>query len=204
MKCVGASYIKHSGIEWVKAYCNGDETLKSSYYSPRNIDRVTLHKFVTLLEPFLSKELQMRFEGSHANIYTNDVALVDQIEDVLKDFIKDVYEPASHEEAEFLKGKNNAVICDIIPYGKYTHKVVLKDKIPHDRRIKFYTWISKYDEDTVKIGKSTLGFINGSKSYVQAPFLYVSNAKFLTMISLQIGEHVQRIEEFVPRHTLLL
>jgi len=204
----GSNLIRLRGIEWVKKFCTDDQFYKPPKVSFRThfetIKKDRLLKFVDAVEPFLDKEIKIRAEGSTFNFYTSDAALVTELEQALGWCITFIYSPENPEEAEFLVNNRNKVICEAIPYGKYTHKVCFKEKIPRDKRLQFWSWISKYDEDTVKIGRSTEGFMIGTKQYVANPFCYVSNAKFLTMMSLVVGEYIQKIEEFVPRSTLLL
>jgi hypothetical protein len=206
----GAHLVRLNGIEWVKKFCADEDSVRLPknnyrYDSYKKIDKTDLIKFVLAAEPYLINEnVQIRNEGRIFNFYTDSIDIVNELEKKLSWCIDCVHYPDNPEEAEFLANNKNKVICDAIPYGKYTHKVIFKERIPRDKRLQFWSWITKYDEETVKIGRSTEQFMIGSKQYVPAPFCYVSNAKFLTMLSLVIGEYVQRIEEFVPRSTLLL
>lgn len=206
----GAHLIRLNGVEWVKKYCKDDASIRIPknnyrYDSYNKIDKVDLYNFAIAIEQhLLSENVKVRNEGRIFNLYTDKLDIVNDLEKKLSWCIDCVHYPDNEKEAEFLANNKNKVICDAIPYGKYTHKITFKERIPRDKRLQFWSWITKYDEDTVKIGKSTEGFMIGTKQYVPAPFCYVSNAKFLTMMSLVIGEYVQKIEEFVPRSTLLL
>jgi hypothetical protein len=206
MKVKGASLIKKNGVEWVKKFCTDESFYTKKHDTPfwRGINKINLYKFLTAIEPHLEKDIKIRTEDAIFNVYTSDKAIVDSILNDLDWCVTAVHEPNDITELEFLKNNPYKIICDELPYGKYTHKVSFNERTPKPARLKFWQWISKYDEDTVKIGRATVGFLDGTKFYTVTPFLYVTNAKFLTMISLQIGEHVRRIEEFVPRSTLLL
>ena len=149
----GAHLIKLNGVDWVKRFCIDESSVKLPknnyrYDSYKKIEKPDLLNFANSVADYVDHEsVQIRNEGRIFNLYTDKLDIVHDLEKKLSWCIDCVYYPDSQEEAEFLANNKNKVICDVIPYGKYTHKVTFKDRIPRDKRLQYWTWIIKYDQE---------------------------------------------------------
>jgi len=207
LKCEGANYIRYRGIDAVIRGCEKDEKFEGRTYWGRltkEVDTVKLHKFAKIIKPFLSKGLKVRSEGSRYNFFLEDKATTDFLVKKFEEFVVSVSEPASEEELEFLTDNNRKVIVDELPYGKFKHKIVFKNNWSIVKGQNFLNWIKKYPEEDYKISRSSYEYLSAQSRYCQDPFMYITEAKMLTMLQLFAGDNIKYVEEFVPRSTLLL
>lgn len=197
----GSSKIVRQGYQEVIDWCDGQVKKMDYYYDSRHVDKVKLREFAVAVEQFLDRkdEIQIRTEGSHFSLFCKDTAVFSNIMKSLKPWLWAVYEPDSKEELEFLiSNDNKRVLCDNIPYDKYTYKVILK-QAPSNVRQQFSGWSKNYSEDKIKISPQTVKWLDGYYAYKQDPFFYVSDPYMLTMTRLFLGDNVRRVFEYVPR-----
>ena len=162
-----------------------------------------LVRFLDHVEPFLDKDLQVRTEGAHFNIFCRDTLLRDRIIKALNEWITDVYEPESDEELAFIMSNSNKkIVCNNLPYEQYRYKVYIKTSMPEVSRGQFLSWIKKYP-DTTHISDSSQYWLNNQKYWMQSPFMYVEDDKTLAMIGLFLGHNVKKVEEFILRSSIV-
>lgn len=162
-----------------------------------------LVRFLDHVEPFLDKDLQVRAEGAHFNIFCRDVLLRDRIVKALNEWITDVYGPETDEELAFIMSNSNKkVVCNNLPYEQYRYKVYIKTSMPAVSRGQFLSWIKKYP-DTTHISDSSQYWLNNQKYWMQSPFMYVEDDKTLAMIGLFLGHNVKKVEEFILRSSIV-
>jgi hypothetical protein len=158
-----------------------------------------LVRFMDHVEPFLDKDIQIRAEGAHFNIFCRDTLLRDRIVKALNEWITDVYGPESDEELAFmLSNSNKKVVCNKLPYEQYRYKVYFKEAMPAASRSQFLSWILKYP-DTTRVSDSSQRWLNYRKYWMQSPFMYVEDDKTLAMIGLFLGHNIKKVEEFILR-----
>lgn len=201
---LGSSKIIWYGPDLIIDWCIGKNHILTKGFNDRIINKDKLREFAGSVAPFLDRkeEIQIRVEGGHFNLFCKDPDIFSKIISSLDPWIQHIHEPASEEELQFLLDNNNKrVLCDQIPYEKYTYKVVLKSTA---RGIKqqFYDWSQNYSEDQIKISPQTIKWLVGTYSYKQDPFFYVSDGPMLTMARLFLGDRVRKVFEYVPRDTL--
>jgi hypothetical protein len=163
----------------------------------------SLIRFLDHVEPFLDKDLQIRTEGAHFNIFCRDTLLRDRIIKALNEWITDVYEPESDEELAFIMSNSNKkIVCNNLPYEQYRYKVHIKESMPVTNRSQFLSWVLKYP-DTIHLSNSSRGWLNNKMSWMQAPFMYVEDDKTLAMIGLFLGHNIRKVEEFILRSSIV-
>jgi hypothetical protein len=202
----GASKIIYHGVETTLNWCDGKTDLKSRFrvYGQPPTDKTRLKEFAGAVSTFLERkeEIQIRVEGSHFNLFCKDTDIFNSIVSKLNNWINNIYEPSSQEELEFLLDNNNKrILCDKLPYEKYTYKVVMKGAGTNISD-QFYNWSKNYGEDKIKISPQTIKWMTGYYYYKQDPFFYVADGPMLTMARLFLGDRVRKVYEYVPRDTL--
>lgn len=162
----------------------------------------SLVRFMDHVEPFLEKDIQIRAEGSHFNIFCRDTLLRDRMVKALNEWITDVYGPESDEELAFMMSNSNKkIVCNKLPYEQYRYKVYLKSSMPMDSRNQFLSWILKYP-DTTRVSDTSQYWLNSKKYWMQSPFMYVEDDKTLAMIGLFLGSNIKKVEEFILRSSI--
>lgn len=207
LKCEGANYVRLRGIDNVIRSCENNESLHGTRYSWRltkEIDTVVLHKFAKSIKPFIEEGLKTRAEGAHLSFFLEDKTKFLSVITDLKEFVVTTWEPASDEELAYLTDNKRKIIVDELPYGKFKHKIVFKTNWRQDKSQNFLDWMAKYPKDDYKISPASYSYLSGQTRYVQDPFMYITEAKMLTMLQLFAGDNIRYVEEFVPRSTLLL
>jgi hypothetical protein len=181
------------------AYCLGNE--RDLYRKPQ-IDKDMLKSFAESMEPFIDRnDLQLRSEGNIFNIYCADKILFDQLCNKLKDFVRKIYEPGSDNELSYMiDNRAKKVLCNHIPFNRFNYKVFIKTGTPLGTREKFKTWIMKYK--TAQIPKNVEKWLSSGTAWGVMPFVYVEDSATLSMIGLFLGNHVLRIEQFIPRSSI--
>lgn len=199
--CLGASMIKRTGLEETLAFCDDQTTHR--YYHTRNYtlaDKKDLKKFVKAVEPFITKDIQLRAEMNNLSFFLTDKDAYLNLIKAARPWIKSITEPANDTDLESLQSKNSLVICDNLPHNKFKFRIYLRYQMPHHVRLKFLEWAKNY-EDHIKISKRTKKWMEMGESYLQDPFLYIEDQSNLLMVSLFLGEYRRSTQEFVLRNT---
>lgn len=197
----GSSWIARVGADRFIEWCNGGGFPLNGDGRTR-YDRTELLKFAKIFKPFEGRELQLRGEGRHFNIFLKDTELLDEIVKALSPWIFTVTQPESDKELEYLLSNSpKKVICDQLPYEKYKFKVTLKENTPPETRTKFLEWLQRYD-DKVHVSKSSLLWLENKKHWVQAPFFYIETAKHLSMVLLYLGSNIRKTQEYILKSSI--
>lgn len=192
----GASWITRFGTDRFIEWCIHGE-LPKDFNGRVKYDRQNLIKFAKIFSQFEEKDLQIRSEGSHFNIFLKDLDLLTEIEKAITPWIVAITKPQSSKEFEFLINNSpKKTICEQLPYEKYKYKVTLKENTPPETKMKFLEWLRRYN-DQVHVSNSSLQWLEHKKKWVQAPFFYVESDKHLSMVLLYLGNHVRKSQEFI-------
>lgn len=207
----GANKITNLGLDRAKKWCQGTYSLSQNawladglFNGQRPFDKKTLLHFISNIEPFLKlkDDLQIRAEGGRFNIFCKDIILLNNIHNALMPWVTSVYGPTSTEEYEFLMANGHKkILCDQLPKDKFQYRIYLKEEWARDNRKNFLDWANNYPAE-INIAQSTFRWLEGSKNWVNSPFMYITDSKTLVMVGLHTSGYVKKIEEFVPRHMI--
>lgn len=210
IECVvkGASRISSTGIEKTRELCLG----MSQHHHPHLRVRSALNKeelsdllaFTYAVEPFvgLKDQLQIRCEGSHYNIFCNDLVLLETIHDALQPWIRRVVGPTTDEERDFMLDNGyKKILRDKLPHGEYQYKVHFKEQWNKEDRRDFLKWARQHP-DLFIIKPGTERWLQNLR-WVNDPHMYVKDAKTMTILGLKISGYVKRVDEFILRENLM-
>ena len=189
-------------IDW----CDGkiDDDRSELWSVPRRpIDKVDLKKFAFKVAEILeNKEVKIRTEGNHYNIFCADTQLLDIIQKELYPWIQQVTSPETTEQYDFLmENGHKKVICNQFPHDKFRYRVFLRESAKQDARSNFYNWLTRY-QDKVKITGNTARWMQCKLMYAQDPYFYVEDDKMLSMVLLYLGNNCKKIQEFILKSSI--
>ena len=195
--CAGSWMIKRLGIARTVEYCL--EGTVNRYIHSVKTDKPKLLAFLNAVEPFLDKEIGVRTESGIFGIYCKDKELFNNMCTTLSDWVTDIYVPANDVEQQFMLDFNHRkIICNHLPFKSYQYSVYIKSSMPAQSRESFHKWSLAYD-GKIRKPRDSENWLSGKKHWSINPKLYVKDAATLTMVGLFLGNHLSRIEEFVPR-----
>ena len=195
-----ANMIIRLGIEGAREWALGSNPNK--WFTALPEERHGVLKFLEAVAPYLSKDIQVRTERSHFNIFCKDIELKDEMLTTLSEWIVAYHGPDTVEELEFmLASGRKKIVCNKFPHDKFRYKINLRPNMSIDLRRPFLEWADKYG-DSVSIADSTQRCLKGKTHYVQAPFMYVHDEKTLAMFGLFLGDNVRIVEEFILRSSI--
>jgi hypothetical protein len=198
----GSSKIVRYGVQYTLNWCDG-KIRDFGYGIDKDVDRDELSLFtrktVKLLE---GKNVQIRSEGSHFNIFCDDDDLLADIKTEFAPWIKTITEPESQAERDFLISSGpKKILCDEYPYGKFKYKVYIRDRVDTETRKRFLDWLKKYPENT-NVANNTEKWLLGQKFYVQDPFFYVNDEKMLSMVLLYLGNYCKKTHQYILKSSI--
>lgn len=158
-------------------------------------------KFDNAVKPYLkNKNLRIRVEGKHFNIFCADISLLKDLDRDLSQWIAKISGPTTQEEYDFLMSNGNKkVLCDQFPHNKFKYKLIFNTDFPIDNRKSFYDWLKNY-KDKINMANSCESWLSNKKRYVyHNPYMYVEDAKTTSMITLYAGNNIKSIVEYVER-----
>jgi hypothetical protein len=133
-------------------WCNGESEDLISFYNPSNkstpTDRQRLFDYCTLLQLLDADSYKLRIEGSHVNYFFTDKVAYERSIKVLEEFVTCVTEPEDDQVLNTIVGDKKTVVCNELPHGIYTHKVIFK-QMPLDVRNNLLGWTKRYNSDNV-------------------------------------------------------
>ena len=202
----GASKLKRLGIMQTIDWCDGkiDDDRSELWSVPRRpIDKVDLKKFAFKVAEILeNKEVKIRTEGNHYNIFCADTQLLGIIQKELYPWIQQVTSPETTEQYDFLmENGHKKVICNQFPHDKFRYRVFLRESAKQDARSNFYNWLTRY-QDKVKITGNTARWMQCKLMYAQDPYFYVEDDKMLSMVLLYLGNNCKKIQEFILKSSI--
>ena len=149
-----------------------------------------IHDLKYLLTQFQedNSEYMVRCEGRKMGIFSNDERWLTQISKNLN-CVCDFYEP--HENTIDILINNKNILIKNPPFS-YEYKVTLGDKIIDSN---FYNW-AKVNADKVRVSPGLLRTIY-NKGYTKGKYLYLRDAKILTLAHLFLSGNITRIDTIV-------
>ena len=199
------TYLRVWSVRQIMLWCKGESEDVISFYNPSNkstpTDRQRLFNYCTLLQLLDADSYKLRIEGSHVNYFFTDKVAYERSIKVLEEFVTCVTEPEDDHVLDTIISDNKTVVCNELPHGKYTHKVIFK-QMPLDVRNNLLEWTKRYNSDMLYISSGTERYLSSSRYYHQDPFLYVSNKQMLMMVGLAAQGYVRRTEQFIPRSSI--
>lgn len=207
VECIqlGASRVIHAGVDACKKWCLTGKGLSFSQYGNKVTDKVQYLRFIESVEGFMDRtdEIQIRVEGSHFNLFCKDPTVLEEIDNSLHEWVRTIRGPTSQEELEFLLSNGHKkILCDALPYEKYKYRVYFKSKFPATNRSAFVTWADKYGDKLLVSGTSRRWLVS-ERHYAQDPFMYIDDDKMLSMTGMYLSGYVKKVEEFIPRDSVL-
>lgn len=165
-------------------------------------DRDKLQAFYNKVKPFYDKELQIRVEGAHFNIFCKDKNLLENIQTELAPWICAVYGPGSEEELEFMMANGHKKrVCSQLPKEKFKYRIYIKESMPGLLREQFYTWVQNY-KGKIDFPYNTEVWLNGTKKWAYNPYIYLDDSAIVSMATLFLGGHIKYVEEFILRSSI--
>jgi len=209
IECVvkGANRVTRTGIEETRALCLGLSQSATPYWSGSALKKEEMSDllaFTYAVEPFvdLKDQLQIRCESSHYNIFCEDLSLLETIHHALEPWVLRVVGPTTDEERDFMLDNGyKKILRDALPYGEYQYKVHFKSLWDIADRQDFFKWTKNYP-DLFVIKTGTEKWLT-ERRWVHDPFMYVKDAKTMTIVGLKISGYVKRVDEFILRENLM-
>lgn len=193
----GASRIRHQGPEYFLS--------KSKSYNRRlsHLDQQfqdEMVEFAAAVAPyFKNKNIQIRSERHHFNLFCNDLTLVEEINRKLSKWIKSISGPTTQEEINFLQENGNKkVLCKSLPHKTYQYKVFLNfGKMSYENKKNFWEWSSNYGY-RIRFNPLTQKWLKNECPWSGTnPYVYVQDQKTLSILSLYLGPKIKKIQEYV-------
>jgi hypothetical protein len=207
--CGGINHLHRNGLEYVRKITPMASTSQwgSAHFSHTIFsNRDNLIIIGLFLENVLTgKEYQVRAEGHNACIFTNDIQLVNDIKHGLLEFVTEITKPADDNQAAFLLGNKNKIICEEYPHENYKFKIHFKNGEINDQVFmkNFLGWANKYD-GKIHIPKGTTRMLDGSSnSYFYGQYYYAKDDKMASMALMFMGSYLNKVEEFVLKRELV-
>ena len=141
-------------------------------------DVMVASKIIELLTPI--DDYTLRVEGSILGVYVNNEELVDKISSINNITLREISKPENLTTKELLLSRPKIIIRK-----DYTHKYKITLKPLGDEPV-FREWATKMSK--IKINAST---------YRYGGYIYVADAKTLSICRLYLGNKVVKVEELV-------
>jgi len=200
-KIAGGSKISIWGLNATHSWCNSAARV---YKHEKDINKTDLLTFLEAVTPFIKNEnVQIRVESNAFNLFCKDHSILKEIDSKLQKWILQIEGPTTQEEYDFLlENGYKKILVDKLPKDIYQYKIYFKPNYSLENRFNFLTWSKKYG-DKVNISTCTERWFQGHRNWMQNPFMYVIDTQMLSMIGLFASGYVKKIEEFIPRNTIL-
>lgn len=203
----GGNLIRIKGIDAVRQYCTGnkhplDYGGYQSFLYRRVLSKPLLLNYITLIEPYINRDIKIRAEYDTVNIYVKDYNLYQDIQNQLMPFVVNITEPDNDEELNTLLDSNKTVLCNKYPHGDYQYKIYFKPVVPVAVRTTFYNWAKKYQNDQIYINKGTENYLTQGKNIWGEHCVYLKDKKMIFMVVMAAQGYVKKTEEFVLRSSI--
>jgi hypothetical protein len=199
------SYFRIWRVDQIIAWCENNWHPDISRYTNRisnTAEQQRLKEYCTALSLLDKDSYKLRIERSTVSYFLKDRSSYEKCIELLADFINEITEPEDDQVLDAIVEDKKTVICKELPYGKYTHKVILKAQMPVNVKNNLLEWGKKYGEDMICFSPTTEGYLAGRRHYMQDPFLYVADGKMLMMLGLAAQGYIRRTEQFIPRSSI--
>lgn len=199
----GGNKISIWGLESTRRWCNLSPS-PHPYPYEKDIDRTDLLAFLESVVPFIKNEnVKIRVESSAFNLFCKEPSVLKEINNRLQKWVCQIEGPTTQEEYDFLlENGYKKILVDKLPKDTYRYRIYFKPSYSLENRFNFLTWTKNYG-DKINISTCTRRWFEGCKPWMQDPFMYVIDTQMLSMIGLFASGSVKKIEEFIPRNTIL-
>lgn len=201
----GASRIVHIGIIAMRDWCEDNSSIEDKFWKDsKRINKGQLLKFINAVDPFVkNSEVQIRAEGAHFNLFCKDKELLSEINNKLATWIIKISGPTSLEEYNFLiSNGHKKILCDRLPKDKFQYRIYFKSAWSADKRQLFLCWYKNF-EDRLQLSPTSMRWMENKRKWTYDPFMYVTDSTTLSMVGLYLSGQVKKVEEFIPRNTVL-
>jgi len=188
------------GILRTQSWIDGNNFDKWAF---RDSERSEVQVFINCYKQIDFNNLHTRAEGKNVSIFAENRTDAYKIVELMEDWVVQLTEPASVSECEFLlENGHKKILCNALPKeGMHRYRVYIKQNMKLPMREKFYEWMQKFPLK-FNVSITTKKWLTGASQYVQSPFFYVSDQQTLSMVGLYLGNHLQRVEEFIVRASI--
>ncbi len=160
----------------------------------------------------------MYVEPSSGILYTKSKKTFDRFTDQFDEYVTEINIPASDEVLKFMQEKNNRKLVTVkqLPHSKYRFKIFpdmykFREKFESDLDKTHLTEFINSINEEEEIIKLTPGMVRclllkdvrlRTWWYTPQTYFYVSEESILTMIALQMGGVIKKIEQFVTQEEI--
>jgi len=185
----------------ITVYSRYNGQMEHAYHNKEEIIKIGLY----LEDVKKDYVFHTRFEGSTMSVYTNDEILFKIVQQDLKKYLSEVWQPANKEAENFLRNNVRKIICNELPSGLYRYKVHLANKhMPEVIKNNFLSWSQKYGEEKLYIPSSARRlFTNSGDSYFYGQYFYASDEKMKNMALMFLSDHILKTEHYVLKTELV-
>jgi len=143
--------------------------------------------------------IRVRRERSSISVFCRDRDTADKLSGSHR-WILELWEPASAEEAEFLKNSSRRKrVCKRYPRGKYQYKMFIKSDLSIDQKNSLMDWFLKYPE--VLIPNAMNRYLTSTR-YPPEPHIYIKDEKTASIFFMFLGDKIKHVEQYILRETL--
>jgi hypothetical protein len=150
---------------------------------------------------YQDKSIKIRTEHSLTSFYFKDESFIETMKTELKRWIREIHQPASSLDQEFLLNNPKKVVCDFYPKKKYRYCVYIKNTMPASKRQSFYDWFVKNNNDNMSITGSTQRWLQQRKNYGEF-YIRVEDEKTLLLVNMFLSEYITKTVEYVLRNSI--
>lgn len=150
---------------------------------------------------YQDKSIKVRTEHSITSFYFKDESFIETMKTELKRWIREIHQPASSLDQEFLLNNPKKVVCDFYPKKKYRYCVYIKNTMPASKRQSFYDWFVKNNNDSMSITGSTQRWLQQRKNYGEF-YIRVEDEKTLLLVNMFLSEYIIKTVEYVLRNSI--
>jgi hypothetical protein len=151
-----------------------------------------------------SPNVKLRFEYFSIMIYAETVEMYEKILNMVDKWTASVCVPSNNDELSALISNKNIQIRKSLPFGNFQYKIHVDRKMPVEDRLKFYSWAKKMP-DHVKMNDRVLSWLSDpTAKYSWSPYhIYVSSAKYLSIVHIYLGKNIIKIDEIIARSSVI-
>lgn len=158
--------------------------------------------FYKVAEKYLQdKSIKSRTEHTCVSFYISNESLVEKIKTELNSWVREIHQPASNLDQEFLLNNPKKVVCDQYPRKRFKYCVFLKTRIPAAKKESFYNFYKNNNHGKIYIPDSTVLFLKNIKHYGQF-FIRVEDSATLLLVQLFLAEDTDKTVEYVLRDSI--
>jgi hypothetical protein len=208
----GASLLVHCGYDFVEKFCNDPKQTEARNYLWKRTrfsqeQKDDLKRYSNKVNKYVinedQKDIKTRAEMSYVDFYTTDYALYQEIQAETKEWIREIAEPASQADLDFMKvNGTKKLLVDQLPHGKYEYKISLKTNISSDKRQTLINWLGRYKQEQIHVSKETSRWLRNERKWANEPFLYVNNGPMLSLVGMFLTGNIRKVDNYILRSSV--